>query len=51
MQKDGDPGGFCAAWSYYYIEQRLNNPELLPKKIKQKLEVSLKKEMEELGYL
>jgi len=37
--------------TFFKYGPKVNNPELLPNKIKQKLEISLKKEMEELGYL
>ena len=37
--------------TFFKYGLKVNNPELLPNKIKQKLEISLKKEMEELGYL
>ncbi len=37
--------------TFFKYGPKANNPETLPTKIKTKLEISLKKEMEELGYL
>jgi len=37
--------------TFFKYGPKINNPETLPTKIKTKLEISLKKEMEELGYL
>lgn len=37
--------------TFFKYGPKANNPETLPAKIKKKLEISLKKEMEELGYL
>ena len=28
LDDKGDPGGFCAAWSYFYADLRLANPEI-----------------------
>jgi surface protein len=39
-QKPGDPGGFCAAWCYWYADTRLSNPN---KTRKQVVEMALKK--------
>jgi ankyrin repeat protein len=33
----GDPGGFCAAWSLWYIEMRINNNSILRNEIINKL--------------
>ena len=32
-KKKGDPGGFCAAWSYWYANLRLSNPDIDRKEI------------------
>jgi hypothetical protein len=37
--------------TFFKYGPNINTPETLPAEIKKKLEVSLKKEMEELGYL
>ena len=29
-KKLGDPGGFCLAWIYWYLEMRLKNPDINP---------------------
>jgi hypothetical protein len=39
-EKPGDFGGFCLAWCLWYVEMRLHNPELQPKKL---IETSIKK--------
>jgi len=44
-KKDGEKNTF------FKYGPKINTPETLPAEIKKKLEVSLKKEMEELGYL
>lgn len=31
--KIGDPGGFCLTWSFVYIDLRLSNPNVKPKKL------------------
>jgi len=40
-QNYGDPGGFCLAWCYWYLESRLNNPgikqSILVDKLRKKL--------------
>lgn len=28
FKKIGDPGGFCAAWTIWYVDMRLNNPNI-----------------------
>jgi ankyrin repeat protein len=33
LQKHGDPGGYCLAWVYWYVEMRIKNPELHPKEL------------------
>lgn len=33
LQKHGDPGGYCLAWTNWYIEMRVRNPELHPKEL------------------
>ena len=37
--------------TFFKYGPKINKPESLPAEIKKKLEISLKKEMEELGYL
>lgn len=29
----GDPGGFCLAWAFWYLEMRLKNPDIHPKEL------------------
>lgn len=31
VKKLGDPFGYCLAWTYWYIEMRINNPSMHPK--------------------
>jgi Leucine-rich repeat (LRR) protein len=38
--KEGDPGGFCQAWSTWYIELRLSNPDISRKDI---MNIAIKK--------
>jgi hypothetical protein len=45
LKKDGKKNTF------FKYGPKINTPESLPTEIKKKLEISLKKEMEELGYL
>lgn len=33
VRKTGDPGGYCLAWTFWYLEMRINNPDLHPKQI------------------
>ena len=33
FRKIGDPGGFCLTWSLAYIDLRLSNPDIPPKKL------------------
>lgn len=33
FKKLGDPFGYCLAWSFWYLETRLSNPEMHPKDI------------------
>lgn len=40
----GDPGGYCLAWCYFYLEQRINNPKLSMKEI---IDNNIKKIIEE----
>lgn len=30
MKNLGDPGGFCLAWTFWYLEMRLQNPDIKP---------------------
>lgn len=30
VQKLGDPSGYCLAWTFWYLEMRINNPDTLP---------------------
>jgi ankyrin repeat protein len=39
----GDPNGYCLAWTYWYLEMRIANPEIHPKKLVKK---SIKKIIE-----
>jgi len=32
-EKPGDFGGFCLAWCLWYVEMRLNNPDINPKEL------------------
>ena len=29
-KKIGDPAGYCLAWTYWYLEMRINNPDVYP---------------------
>lgn len=29
----GDPGGFCLAWTFWYLEMRIKNPDIHPKEL------------------
>ncbi len=31
VKKLGDPNGYCLAWTYWYLEMRLQNPDIHPK--------------------
>ena len=31
VKKLGDPNGYCLGWTYWYLEIRLNNPDIHPK--------------------
>lgn len=31
IRKAGDPEGFCLAWTFWYLEMRLTNPDIHPK--------------------
>ncbi|MBA42598.1 MAG: hypothetical protein CMF62_01130 [Magnetococcales bacterium] len=33
VKKLGDPHGYCLAWTFWYLEMRLQNPEVHPKKL------------------
>src|SRR5690606_36644772 len=33
MKNLGDPGGFCLAWTFWYLEMRLGNPDVEPKQL------------------
>jgi ankyrin repeat protein len=33
VKKLGDPTGFCLAWTFWYIDMRLKNPEIDPRKL------------------
>lgn len=33
VKKYGDPAGYCLAWTYWYLELRLINPDINPKKL------------------
>lgn len=33
VKKTGDPAGYCLAWTIWYIEQRVQNPDVHPKDI------------------
>jgi hypothetical protein len=35
-RKLGDPRGYCLAWTFWYLEMRLNNPDLLPNELVKK---------------
>ena len=37
LKKINDPNGFCLAWSFWYIEQRLSNPEENPNELMDKI--------------
>jgi hypothetical protein len=36
-RKHGDPGGFCLAWCYWYLETKLKNPDIDSKTLVSKL--------------
>lgn len=36
-KKYGDPNGYCLAWTYWYLEQRLKNPDVYPSKLIKKM--------------
>ncbi len=36
-KKLGDPIGYCLAWTLWYLEQRINNPDINPKQLIKKL--------------
>ena len=40
-QNIGDIGGFCLAWCFWYLENRLNNPDVKQKELVSKLEKKL----------
>jgi len=33
LRKTGDPGGYCLAWCFWYIELKINNPDLEEKEL------------------
>lgn len=33
LKKNGDPGGYCLAWCLWYIELKLNNPDIEEEKL------------------
>lgn len=33
VKKLGDPTGYCLAWTYWYLEMRISNPDVHPKKL------------------
>lgn len=33
VKRLGDPIGYCLAWTFWYIDMRLNNPDMHPKKL------------------
>lgn len=33
VKKLGDPAGYCLAWTFWYLELRINNPDIHPKKL------------------
>lgn len=41
VKKLGDPHGYCLAWTYWYLEMRLNNPDMSPKDIIKKATSSI----------
>ncbi len=41
VKKLGDPHGYCLAWTYWYLEMRLNNPEMSPGEIIKKATASI----------
>jgi ankyrin repeat protein len=49
VKKLGDPTGFCLAWTYWYLEMRIKNPEIDPKKLIKKSENKIK-ESKKLKY-
>lgn len=56
FRKLGDPGGYCLAWSLWWIESRINNPDLHPKELvdrlfKKILDKKIKKEDEDDAQL
>lgn len=42
-KKIGDPGGFCAAWTVWYVDMRLTNPEIPRKILVQQIILKIKK--------
>ena len=45
---EGDPGGFCAAWSAWYVDTRLSNPN---KSRKQVVDMALDKFKNDQGSM
>ncbi len=44
VRKLGDPAGYCLAWTFWYLEMRLSNPDLTPRElIKQAVSVIINK--------
>jgi ankyrin repeat protein len=41
VKKLGDPHGYCLAWTYWYLEMRLNNPDLTPGEVIDKANSSI----------
>ena len=33
VKKLGDPAGYCLAWTFWYLEMRVNNPDLEPREL------------------
>lgn len=51
-QKMGDFGGYCLAWTLWYIEHRINNKEVEPKKLVRKtINKILKMKMKPIEYI
>ena len=40
VKRLGDPIGYCLSWTFWYVDMRISNPDLHPKKL---IEVSIKK--------
>ena len=44
VRKLGDPSGYCLAWTFWYLEMRINNPNIHPKQLVKKAVHSINKE-------